>query len=150
MGLCSHKEKGHETTSGLLSFAFLNMLKNPSTYFAAQEEVDRIIGKEKVRSSHLNELKYVQAVLRETLRLTPTAPAITRGVRPENKKEQETLGGGKYAMPAQGGVVCLLTKIQKDPKVWGGDSNEFKPERMLDENFEKLPKNAWKVCFSLR
>lgn len=32
----------------------------------------------------------------------------------------------------------------KDPKVYGNDADEFKPERMLDENFEKLPKNAYK------
>lgn len=50
----------------------------------------------------------------------------------------------KYAIPRDKPIVCLLGKIQKDPKVWGEDAGEFKPERMLDENFERLPKNAWK------
>ncbi|KAF2100345.1 NADPH-cytochrome P450 reductase-like protein [Rhizodiscina lignyota] len=135
---------GHETTSGLLSFAFLLMLKNPSTYFAAQQEVDRVIGKGKVEVKHLNQLKYINALLRETLRLTPTAPAITRSVRPENKEEIPTVGGGKWAVPRDGAVICLLGKIQRDPKVWGDDAEEFKPERMIDEKFEKIPKNAWK------
>jgi cytochrome P450/NADPH-cytochrome P450 reductase len=121
------------------------MLKNPSTYFAAQAEVDKIVGKEKINPKHLSQLKYINSMLKETLRLTPTAPAIIRGVRPENKEDPPTIGNGKYSIPRTNGVVCLLTKIQKDPKVYGDDADEFKPERMLDENFEKLPKNAWKV-----
>ncbi|KAH8900225.1 putative bifunctional P-450:NADPH-P450 reductase [Thozetella sp. PMI_491] len=135
---------GHETTSGLLSFAFANMLLNPQTYFAAREEVDRVIGKDKILPKHLNELKYINAVLRETLRLTPTAPAITRGVRPENTEEIVTIGGGKYEIPRDQGVLCLLGRIQRDPKVFGDDADEFRPERMMDGEFEKLPKNAWK------
>jgi cytochrome P450/NADPH-cytochrome P450 reductase len=136
---------GHETTSGLLSFAFLRMLKNPETLFAAQREVDTVIGKNRITVKHLRELKYINAVLRETLRLTPTAPAFLRAVRPENKEPSPTIGHAKYAVPQGHGILCLLGKIQRDPKVFGDDANEFKPERMLDENFEKLPKNAWKV-----
>jgi cytochrome P450/NADPH-cytochrome P450 reductase len=124
------------------------MLKNPATYFAAQAEVDKVLGKEKINPKHLNQLKYINAMLRETLRLTPTAPAITRGVRPENKEDNPTIGNGTYSIPRKQGVVCLLTKIQQDPKVFGDDAAEFRPERMLDENFEKLPKNAWKVFSS--
>jgi cytochrome P450/NADPH-cytochrome P450 reductase len=118
------------------------MLKNPSTYFAAQAEIDRVIGKEKVTVKHLSELKYINGVLRETLRLTPTAPAFARAVRPQNK--DETVVGGKYEVPDQG-ILCLIRKIQSDPKVFGPDAAEFKPERMMDGNFEKLPKNSWKV-----
>ena len=34
--------------------------------------------------------------------------------------------------------------MQNDPKVWGEDADQFKPDRMLDGKFEALPKNAWK------
>jgi cytochrome P450 / NADPH-cytochrome P450 reductase len=121
------------------------MLKNPETLYAAQKEVDRVVGDQRIAPKHLKELKYINAVLRETLRLTPTAPAFSRTVRPENKDPHPTIGGGKYPMPEQSGILCLLGSIQTDPKVFGQDSKEFNPERMLDGNFEKLPKNAWKV-----
>jgi cytochrome P450 / NADPH-cytochrome P450 reductase len=134
---------GHETTSGLLSFAFFNMLKNPATYFAAQQEIDRVIGRSRIEPKHLNDLKYINAVLRETLRLTPTAPAITRGFRPGKYEKDSKIGD--YTLAEDVAVVCLISKIQKDPAVFGEDAAEFKPERMLDGNFEKLPKNAWKV-----
>ncbi|KAK7912102.1 Bifunctional cytochrome P450 reductase [Apiospora marii] len=135
---------GHETTSGLLSFAFLLMLKNPKTFFAAQQEVDRVIGKDKIEAKHLRDLKYINGVLRETLRLNPTAPAFQRAVRPENTEDFVLIGGGRYEIPRGQSIICNLMKIHTDPKVWGDDANEFIPERMMDGKFEKLPKNAWK------
>jgi cytochrome P450/NADPH-cytochrome P450 reductase len=119
------------------------MLKNPATYFAAQKEVDRVVGSNKIEPKHLNDLKYINAVLRETLRLNPTAPAITRGFRPGKYEQNSKIGD--YNLTEHGDVLCLLSKIQRDPKVYGPGADEFKPERMLDGNFEKLPKNAWKV-----
>lgn len=120
------------------------LLLNPTTFFAAQQEVDRVLGTGRIEPHTLNELPYLNAVLRETLRLSPTAPGFARGVRPENKEEHVTVAGGKYEVPRDAAVVCLLGKIQRDPKVWGDDAEQFRPERMLDENFSKLPKNAWK------
>lgn len=135
---------GHETTSGLLSFAFSQMLKNPRTFFAAQQEVDRVVGTERIQAKHLKSLDYINAVLRETLRLTPTAPAFQRAVRPQNREKKVTIGGGRYEIPRGQSIICNLMKIHTDPKVWGDDAQEFKPERMLGGKFEKLPKNAWK------
>ncbi|KXL43553.1 hypothetical protein M433DRAFT_155711 [Acidomyces richmondensis BFW] len=135
---------GHETTSGLLSFAFLNLLKNPESYFKAQQEVDRVIGRGRMKTEHLKDLKYINAVLRETLRLTPTAPGFSRSIRRDNPNDVEQLAGGKYAINRDDKVLCMITKCQRDPKVYGEDANEFKPERMLDENFNKLPKSAWR------
>lgn len=89
-------------------------------------------------------------MLRETLRLTPTAPAFSRAIRPENTEDPVYIGAKdpdskhKYEIPRGKSIVCLIGKIMQDPKVFGEDAAEFKPERMLDENFEKLPKNAWK------
>lgn len=53
---------GHETTSGMLSFAFYNLLKNPATYRKAQEEVDAVIGQGSVTVDDINKLQYLQAV----------------------------------------------------------------------------------------
>lgn len=53
---------GHETTSGLLSFGFYYLLKNPSTYQRAQQEVDQVIGREKIKVEHLTKLPYIASV----------------------------------------------------------------------------------------
>lgn len=133
--------QGHETTSGLLSFAFYFLLKNPSAYEKAQQEVDDVIGKGPVTVEHLSKLPYINAVLRETLRLCPTAPSI--GLQ---AKEDTTLGG-KYQVKKGTPIVALFPKIHRDPAVYGEDSEEFRPERMLDEEFERRNKefpNCWK------
>lgn len=136
---------GHETTSGLLSFLFYYLLKTPHAYKKAQQEVDEVIGKRKITIDDLPKLRYISAVLRETLRLRPTAPAFALRPHPtKNTEDPVTLGRGKYALHKDESVVVLLAKLHRDPEVYGPDAEEFKPERMLDENFDKLPKNAWK------
>lgn len=121
------------------------MLKNPATYYKAQKEVDQVVANGRITVDHLKHLHYVEAILRETLRLEPTAPVIVRGLRDDNNEPNPTLGNGTYAMKRNAQVMCLLGKIQRDPTVYGEDANEFRPERMLDERFDKLPKHAWKV-----
>lgn len=131
---------GHETTSGLLSFLFYYLLKHPESYRKAQEEVDRVLGSESIQVHHVKELPYITACLRETLRLQPTAPAFT--VSP--LAEQGEIIGGKYHVKKGQGIVALLHAVQRDPAVYGEDAEEWKPERMLDEHFNKLPNGSWK------
>lgn len=92
----------------------------------------------------LSKFKYLDAVLRETLRLTPTAPVITKKLAPGCTGERATLGG-KYAVGPDTRVIILIGAMQRDPAVYGEDANQFKPERMLGDNFKKLPNAAWKV-----
>ena len=133
---------GHETTSGLLSFTFARLLKSPEAYRNAQAEVDNVIGQGQMKVEHLKQLPYLNAVLREALRLQPTAPAFTRSLRPDNDEVCPSLGG--YAINHQSKILALLPQCHRDPEVYGEDADEFKPERMLEENFKKLPKAAWK------
>ncbi|KAL4959379.1 bifunctional cytochrome P450/NADPH--P450 reductase [Aspergillus stella-maris] len=132
---------GHETTSGMLSFALYHLMKDPDCYRKAQQEVDSVCGKTPIRFDQLNKLGYISAVLRETLRLTPPLPVFN--VAP--KKDE--IVGGQYVIKEGELVIVLIGASQMDPKVFGADVGVFKPERMLDENFNKLNKefpNAWK------
>jgi cytochrome P450/NADPH-cytochrome P450 reductase len=126
----------------------LNLLKNSHTYLKAQKEVDDIVGKDSVQIHHLKDLKYLHAVLRETLRLFPTAPAMTKKVNPAVAHEPAILGG-RYTVEPNEPIIVLLCKAQQDYAVYGEDAAEFKPERMLDEEFNKLPKGAWSVSVLL-
>ncbi|KAL8372575.1 hypothetical protein RB595_002084 [Gaeumannomyces hyphopodioides] len=129
---------GHETTSGMLSFATYYLLKHPETLARAQKEVDDVVGTEQVTVSHIQKLPYLDAVFREALRLMPTAVAFyVTPYKPE-------LLAGKYLVEPGEAVCCLLDPIHRDKAVYGADADEWKPERMLQENFEALPADAWK------
>lgn len=129
---------GHETTSGLLSFTFYYLLKHPEALERARNEVDQVVGTESITVQHLAKLPYLDAVLKEALRLMPTAPAfsVTPG-KPE-------LVGGKWMINPGQSVTVLLPVCLRDQSVFGPDADEFRPERMLEENFSKLPPNSWK------
>src|SRR3954471_1414961 len=61
---------GHETTSGLLSFALYFLLKNPEGLARAYDEVDRVLGSDvsaTPTNSQVNQLRYVSQVLKESL-----------------------------------------------------------------------------------
>lgn len=64
----------HETTSGLLSFTFYYLLKNPLVLEKAREEVDRVLGYRYPTVQDIPKLVYIDQILKETLRLQPTAP----------------------------------------------------------------------------
>ncbi|KAI8268527.1 Bifunctional cytochrome P450/NADPH--P450 reductase [Colletotrichum sp. SAR11_239] len=131
---------GHDTTSGLLSFAFYFLLANPDKMAKARMEVDSILkAGEPMTLKHLQKLPYLDAVLKETIRLHAPAPGFH--VRP--LKDGEVLGG-KYVVNKEDPIVIVLHQLHRDPAVWGDDAEEFKPERMQRDGFNKLPPNSWK------
>lgn len=75
------------------------------------------------------------------MRLTPTIPSIT--VKP---KKDEIIGG-KYAVETTDSILLLVAKSQLDPSVFGETAQDFQPERLLEENFNRLNRefpNSWK------
>ncbi|KAH9885920.1 cytochrome P450 [Xylariomycetidae sp. FL2044] len=129
---------GHETTSGLLSFTFYELLKSPEALRKAVDEVDRVIGKGPLTPEHMNKLPYITACLRETLRVdSPISLFSVTAV-------EDTLLAGRYPVSTSDQIILLIKASHLDSAVYGEDAQEYKPERMLDENFNKLPKNAWK------
>ncbi|KAG9098046.1 hypothetical protein FRC07_010696 [Ceratobasidium sp. 392] len=129
---------GHETTSGMLAFAMTHILSNPKVYAQVRQEVDTVLGKEPMKPEHLSKLPYITAVLRESLRVTPSISQFV--VTPY---KDEVIGNGKYFIKKGAIVLVLAAAIGKDPEVWGEDADEFKPERMLDGKFEAMPPKSW-------
>lgn len=138
---------GHETTSGLLSFLFYLLMTHPEAYSKLQQEVDNVVGKGPIKVEHLGKLLYVKASLREALRLHP--PAAVWGVTPllndDKDSDEHIVLANKWAIRQNQTVLILTPALHRDPAAFGDDADEFKPERMLDDSFQALPKNCWKV-----
>jgi cytochrome P450/NADPH-cytochrome P450 reductase len=128
---------GHETTSGLLSFALYLLLRNPEVLRKARSLVDEVLGGERPRVEDLSKLRYVEQVLQETLRLWPTAPAFA--LAPKQAVEL----GGRYPVTPEDTLFVLIPTLHRDPKVWE-EPEAFRPERFEPDVAAKLPPNAWK------
>jgi cytochrome P450 / NADPH-cytochrome P450 reductase len=130
---------GHETTSGLLSFAVYFLLGNPEVMRRARAETDEVLGSTAAPTfEQIHRLRYVRQVLDETLRLWPTAPAFTRG------PFDDVVLGGRYAIPAHTPLTVLIPALHRDTSIWGPDAAEFNPEHMTAEKLATIPPNAYK------
>ncbi|BFG17875.1 hypothetical protein CerSpe_041480 [Prunus speciosa] len=116
---------GSDTTMVTLTWAISLLLNNPHVLKRAQNELDTEIGRQRVVSeSDISKLVYLQAIVKETLRLYPAAPLSG----PREFTKDCTIGG--YHVSKGTRLITNLLKIQTDPRIWP-DPFEFKPERFL-------------------
>ncbi|OWM82917.1 hypothetical protein CDL15_Pgr005317 [Punica granatum] len=119
---------GSESTALTMTWAVALLLNNPSTLIHAQEELDRVVGRDRwVQESDIESLKYLQAIVKETLRLYPPAPLT--GLR----EAMEDCHIGGYRVPKGTRVLVNIWKLQRDPAIWS-DPDGFRPERFLKEH----------------
>ncbi|KAF6138887.1 hypothetical protein GIB67_025616 [Kingdonia uniflora] len=133
---------GTDTSAITLSWFFSSLLNNPDMLKKAQQEIDAHVGLERnVEEADITNFVYLQAVMKETLRLYPPAPLSI----PHETLEDCVVAG--YNVRAGTRVIVNLWKLQKDPSVWS-DPEEFRPERFLTthadvnfrgQHFELLP-----------
>lgn len=132
---------GHETTSGMLSFATYALLNNPDVLAKAYEEVDRVLGPDtsvKPTYAQVNQLTYITQILKEALRLWPTAPAFAL------RALDTTTIGGQYKIKKSYHMMALIAQAHRDKSVWGPRADVFDPENFSRENEAKRPPNAYK------
>ena len=133
---------GNDTTMVTLTWTLSLLLNNRHALKKAQEELDIKVGKGRlVNEADINNLFYLQAIIKEALRIYPPGPLSG----PREFHEDCTIGG--YHVTKGTRLVVNLWKIQTDPSVWS-DPLEFKPERFLTthkdvdvrgQNFELIP-----------
>jgi len=132
---------GHETTSGMLSFVVYFLLKHPEVLAKAQAEADRVFGTDTSvlpTYEQVRDLTYISMVMKETLRLWPTAPGFTR------RPLQSDLLAGTWPIEPTDVIRVITPLLHRDPAVWGDDVDDFRPERFAPELEAKLPPNAYK------
>jgi len=118
---------GFDSTAVTLTWAIVLLLNNPETLKKAQEELDRHVGRERlVDESDIEHLDYLQAIIKETLRLYPPAPISL------NHESREDCIVGGYTVPKGTVFIAHLWKIHRDPSVWS-NPDEFRPERFLTD-----------------
>lgn len=74
-------QKGHDTTTSGITFCLYNIAKHPEVQEKCIEEIVSVFGtdgKQPITLSQLNQLAYLDMVIKESLRLYPSVPLIGR------------------------------------------------------------------------
>ncbi|KAK6126299.1 hypothetical protein DH2020_039944 [Rehmannia glutinosa] len=132
---------GTDTTTSTLEWAMAELLHNPETLHKAQSELRAQIkpGK-KLEEQNLDQLPYLKAVIKETLRLHPPLPFLV----PHKAMDSCKFLG--FHIPKETQILVNVWAIGRDPKTWK-DPLRFRPERFLDpdmadykgQHFEFIP-----------
>ncbi|KAL0413412.1 UNVERIFIED_CONTAM: cytochrome [Sesamum radiatum] len=121
---------GMDTTAISVEWAMAELIKNPRIQEKAQEELDRVIGHERVMTElDFSNLPYLQCVAKEALRLHPPTPLML----PHRANANVKIGG--YDIPKGSNVHVNVWAVARDPKVWKNPL-EFRPERFLEEDID--------------
>ncbi|KAK9951737.1 hypothetical protein M0R45_007173 [Rubus argutus] len=142
-----------ESPAICLTWTLSLLLNNRHTLKLAQEELDRTVGRHIwVEDTDLKNLVYLQAIVKETLRLYPPAPLSV----PREAMENCKVGG--FHIPKGTQLLVNLWKLHRDPRVWS-DPEGFPPERFLtsqasvnasSQHFEFIPFGSGRrVCPSI-
>ncbi|KAG8391071.1 hypothetical protein BUALT_Bualt01G0149700 [Buddleja alternifolia] len=121
---------GMDTTSISVEWAMAELIKNPRVQQKAQEEIDRVIGHERVMTElDFSNLPYLQCIAKESLRLHPPTPLML----PHRANANVKIGG--YDIPKGSNVHVNVWAVARDPDVWNNPS-EFRPERFFEEDVD--------------
>lgn len=163
-------------SSGIL-FCIYNIARYPDVQHKCFQEIRDVLGDDRrkpVSLTVLNKLSYLDLVIKETLRLFPSAPVVGRKLRKETqlgkKLNLKDYGSfrilknskfvlfdtkGKYTVPAGTDVMIPIYVMCHNPKLFP-DPEKFWPERFLDENissetnhFAYIPFSAGKSSYKM-
>ncbi|EEF48751.1 (S)-N-methylcoclaurine 3'-hydroxylase isozyme, putative [Ricinus communis] len=120
---------GVDTTTTTVEWAMAELLKSRATLVKVQQELDREVDNKSIEESHVLQLQYLNACIKETFRLHPPAPFLIP------RRALNTCEVLNYTIPKNSQVVVNLWAIGRDSSSWE-DPLSFKPERFLNSNID--------------
>ncbi|KAF5807069.1 putative cytochrome P450 [Helianthus annuus] len=121
---------GTETTATTVEWAMSNIMQNHNIMKRLQEELVEVVGLNNiVEEHHLPKLKYLDATIKETLRMHSIVPFLI----PRSPSKECMVGG--YTIPKGCTIILNVWSIHRDPRYWDDPLN-FNPERFLTNKWD--------------
>ncbi|XP_057980116.1 cytochrome P450 76T24-like [Malania oleifera] len=139
---------GIDTSASMLEWAMAELLHNPEKLAKARTELQQVLSEDgQIQESDISNLPYLQAAVKETLRLHPPGPLLL----PHKAMCDVEIYGFKVPKNAQ--ILVNVWAISRDPSSWC-NPNSYYPERFLESkidfkgrDFEFLPFGAGRrIC----
>jgi cytochrome P450 len=127
---------GHETTAVALSFCFYLLALHPEADARLAAELDEVLAWELPTVAHISRLRYTEWVVKETMRLYPPVPSVAREALADCE-----IGG--YHVPKGAQIALLQWVTHRDPRWFGEDAAEFRPERWDNDLGKRIPRCAY-------
>ncbi|KAA0034196.1 cytochrome P450 78A5-like [Cucumis melo var. makuwa] len=121
--------RGTDTIAILLEWIMARMILHPDIQAKAQDEIDLCVGGNRhVRDSDIPNLPYLQAIVKEVLRLHPPGPLFSWA-----RLAVHDVHVDKILIPAGTTAMVNMWAIAHDPSIWK-DPWTFKPERFIEND----------------
>ncbi len=116
---------GADSISTTVEWALFELIRHPHIAKKAQDELDDVVGHERMADQHdFTQLKYLQAVEKETFRLHPPGPLLL----PHESVEACQVGG--YHVPAKTRIFVNVWAVHRHPSAYENPL-DFIPERSV-------------------
>jgi len=123
---------GHETTARALAWTLYLVAQSPEWAAALEDEIARVTGGSAVEAAHLEHLVLVQQVLKESMRLYPPVPLMSRQCVAPTRLDGVAIAPGAT-------VVMPIYAMHRHLKRWE-DPDAFDPARFAPEREAKMPR----------
>ncbi|KAI4345177.1 hypothetical protein L6164_012325 [Bauhinia variegata] len=121
--------RGTDTTALLTEWAMAELVLHPETQEKLYTEISQLVGERSVTDSDVARMPYLQAVVKEALRVHPPGPLLSWA---RLSTSDVHLDNG-MVIPANTTAMVNMWAITHDPRVWDAPL-EFSPERFLESH----------------
>ncbi len=123
---------GHETTAKALTWTLYLLARSPEWAHTLEEEIARVTGGAQIAAGHLEQLVLTQQVLKESMRLYPPVPLMTRQAVADTKL-------GDHPVRAGTSVVMPIYAIHRHARRWE-EPDAFDPARFAPQREAAIPR----------
>lgn len=115
---------GTETSSIAVKWAMGELINHPQVFKKLRQEISSVVGPDRlIKESDVQNLPYLQAVVKETLRLHPPSVTLLR-----QSNEDCKIDG--FYLKSKSRIIVNLYSIMRDPNSWN-NPDEFIPDRFM-------------------